>query len=79
MEDSEVQVLRIGDIVEHKDKNVGSSGYTHDDRYIYLNDCRMKDSDEGWVDAVIYYSNRKEQFFVRSKKDFFLEFKRYEY
>lgn len=76
--DLEAQVVNIGDIVEHIDKAVGSSGYSHDDKYVYLNDCRMKDSSKGWVDSVLYYSTKKEQGFVREKQDFLKKFKRYE-
>lgn len=78
MADLGVQGVNIGDIVEHIDKSVGNSGYSHDDKYVYLNDCRMKDSSKGWIDAVLYYSMEKEQSFIREKQDFFNKFKRYE-
>lgn len=67
--------MEKGQIVEHKDKH-STSGYTHEGRYFYDQDCRMKDFITGnWVDAVIYRDVKTNQLFVREKNDFLLKFK----
>lgn len=61
------------DIVEFKDKTPGSTGLSHDNKYMYLGECEMKDSSKNWTKAVMYSNSGK--VYVREKEDFIKKFK----
>ncbi len=65
------------DLVEFKDKTPGSTGLSHDGIYVYLGECEMKDSANGWRKAIIYsdYHN-PEKIYIREEKDFINKFKK---
>ena len=45
----------VDKIYEHKDKNIGESGYSHDGKYKIVSEARMKNpSTREWVDCIIY-------------------------
>jgi hypothetical protein len=65
------------EIYEFIDKNPGSTGLSHEHKYVLVGDCSMKDSALGWVEAVIYYEvNHPERPFIRNKENFFKKFKK---
>ena len=62
-------------IYKHKDKNVGSSGYSHDGSYQKLFDIRMKSPESGkWYDGVIYQNIYTLEMYAREKEDFYNKF-----
>lgn len=66
--------MRVGDIVEHIDKE-SKSGYPHDKEYLYKGVCRMKNPTTGeWADAAVYCDEK--QTFVRELNDFNNKFKK---
>lgn len=69
--------MRKGTIVEHKNKEVGSNGYSHDGLYYFNGECRMKLPCGEWIDAVQYEDIKTKAIYVRSKEDFFNKFKEY--
>ena len=70
--------MRVGTIVEHKDKTVGANGYSHDSLYCFVKECRMKLPCGEWVDAVQYDNIKTKETFIREKNDFYNKFKEYE-
>lgn len=70
--------MRQGSIIEHKDKTVGASGYSHDNLYYFMGECRMKLPCGEWVDAIRYDDIRTKSVYIREKNDFYNKFKEYE-
>lgn len=67
--------MKIGDIIEHKNKE-SESGYSHDGKYKITCCCRMKDpTTRKWVDAFMYANVHTLELFVREKTDFENKFK----
>lgn len=69
--------MRVGDIVEHIDKE-SKSGYPHDKKYLFSNICRMKNpTTREWVDAAQYKEVDKANgdIYVRELSDFKRHFK----
>ena len=69
--------MRTGDIVEHKTKGIGDSGYSHDSLYFFVKECRMKLPAGEWIDAIMYDEAGTDRTFVREKNDFYNKFKEY--
>lgn len=66
----------VDKIYEHKDKNVGESGYSHDGKYKIVSEARMKNpSTREWVDCIIYADIFQSDVYAREKQDFFDKFK----
>lgn len=70
--------MRQGSIIEHKDKTVGASGYSHDNLYYFMGECRMKLPCGEWVDAIRYDDIKTKAVYIREKNDFYNKFKEYE-
>ena len=70
--------MKIGDVVEHRNKE-SNSGYPHDKTYKIIDiECRMKCPITGlWIDAVIYESENSERY-VREYDDFIVKFQKVE-
>lgn len=69
--------MKVGDIVEHKDKE-SKSGYPHDKKYVVYGKCRMKNpTTREWVDGIQYMeqNNLNGDIYVREKEDFEKHFK----
>lgn len=70
--------MRKGEIIEHKDKSIGSNGYSHDGLYYFVKECRMKLPCGEWIDAVQYDDIKTKKTYIREKNDFYEKFKKYE-
>lgn len=70
--------MRQGSIIEHKDKTVGASGYSHDNLYYFMGECRMKLPCGEWIDAIRYDDIKTKAVYIREKNDFYNKFKEYE-
>lgn len=58
-------------LYRHKDKTVGSNGYSHDGIYLRMVEIRMKSPESGrWYDAVVYKDINTDGVYVREKNDF---------
>ena len=69
----------VDKIYEHKDKNIGESGYSHDGKYKIVSEARMKNpSTREWVDCIIYADIFQSDVYAREKQDFFDKFKELE-
>ena len=65
----------VDKIYEHKDKNVGESGYSHDGIYRVVNKARMKNpATREWMNCVIYSDIDNGSIYVREINDFFDKF-----
>lgn len=66
----------VNKVFEHKDKRVGSSGYSHDGKYRLLSEARMKNPEtREWMDCIVYSEIVSKCLYVREKSDFFDKFK----
>ena len=69
----------VDKIYEHKDKNIGESGYSHAGKYKIVSEARMKNpSTREWVDCIIYADIFQSDVYAREKQDFFDKFKELE-
>lgn len=71
------EFMRRGTVIEHRDKTVGDSGYSHEGYYFFVKECRMKLPSGEWIDAVVYDNIRTKETYVREKNDFYKKFKAY--
>lgn len=70
-------MIEEDEIYEFKDKSPGSTGLSHEHKYVLVGDCSMKDSMSGWVEAVMYFEvDHPDRPFIRNKEDFFRKFKK---
>ena len=66
----------VDKVYEHKDKSVGSSGYSHDGKYRIVNEARMKNPEtREWVNCIIYSDIATGSLYVRESLDFYDKFK----
>lgn len=63
-------------VYEHKDKSVGSSGYSHDGKYRIVGEARMKNPvTREWLTCIIYSDIATGSLYVREGLDFYDKFK----